>query len=89
MKTTVDIPDALANEIQRRAIRAGREVKDVIAELLTASISLAATIQSDSGQTVAKTLPLIKARPVQPSGAGKLSAQEWCDWIKGVDLEIR
>src|SRR5437870_4265317 len=63
MKATVDIPDALVNEIQRRAVLAGREVNDVIAELLTASISSAAS-QVDNGQAVAKTLPLIKAHPV-------------------------
>ncbi|MBI3823444.1 MAG: hypothetical protein HY289_12310 [Planctomycetes bacterium] len=63
MKTTVNIPDAILNEIHRRAVLEGREANDVIAELLTASIS-PATIQSDNGQAVTKTLPLIKARQV-------------------------
>ncbi len=34
MKTTVDLPDALARELKLRAVSEGRKLKDLIADLL-------------------------------------------------------
>jgi len=87
MKTTLDLPDRVLNEIQRRALQQGREVNDVVADLLTAGV---APVQEhpDQSRLVAKTLPRIKVRPVQPSADRKLTTQEWCDWIKEVDLQL-
>ena len=39
MKTTIDLPDSLFSEIELRAAHEGREVKDVVVELLSASMS--------------------------------------------------
>ena len=88
MKTTLDLPDALVNEIKLRATHEGREFTDVIADLLTAGLSPTINSHAENGQTVSKTLPLIKARPAPPTDVQKLSTQEWCDWIKDVDLQL-
>ena len=88
MKTTLDLPDSLMNEIKLRAVHEGREVKDVVADLLTAGLPHAVKTHPEASRTVAKTLPLIKVRLAQPADARKLSTQEWCDWIKDVDLQL-
>jgi hypothetical protein len=86
MKTTIDLPDSLFSEIELRAAHEGREVKDVVVELLSASMSPTLKPQADDSRPVAKTLPLIKVRPAQPADSRKLTTQEWCDWIKDADL---
>jgi plasmid stability protein len=88
MKTTLDLPDALVNEIKQRAVREGRDVNEVVADLLNAGVSPELKSVPANGQTVPKTLPLIKVRPAQPADARKLTTQEWCDWIKEVDLRL-
>ena len=82
MKTILDLPDALASEIELRADREGREVGDVVADLLVAAISATSKTLPRNGGTVPKTLPLIKVRSVLPPAARSLAAQDWCDWIK-------
>ena len=88
MKTTVDLPDALVNVIKVRTAQEGREVTAVIADMLAAGISPAATTRLEDGRPVSKTLPLIKVRPAQPPDVHKLTTQEWCDWIKDLDLQL-
>ena len=88
MKTTLDLPDALVNEIKLRAAREGREVNEVVADLLAAGVSPEVKSAATNGLTVPKTLPLIKVRPAQPTDARKLTTQEWCDWIKDADLRL-
>ncbi len=34
MKTTLDLPDALVKQVKLRAVREGRKLKDVVADLL-------------------------------------------------------
>lgn len=87
MKTTVELPDALVNQIQRRAVLEGRDIKDVIVDLLKTSMP-PVTTQSENGHAVAKELPPIKARSIQAVEFRSLTTQEWCDWIKGVDLNL-
>jgi plasmid stability protein len=86
MNTTVDLPDALASEIKRRAVQEGRRLDDVVADVLRAGMTPAA--ESGNGQLVSKTLPLIKVRPAQPANPMALSQQEWCDWIKQADMQL-
>lgn len=88
MKTTLDLPDALLDELQRRAHHQGLGVEDVVAGLLTSGLSTAVKAHAEDGPIVAKTLPLIKVRPAQPANARQLTTQEWCDWIKDVDLQL-
>ena len=88
MKTTLDLPDSLMNEIKLRAVHEGRAVKDVVADLLTMGLPHAVKTHPDASRTVAKTLPLIKVRPAQPADGRKLNTQEWCDWLKDVDLQL-
>lgn len=88
MRTTVDLPEALLREIKQRAAREGRKLKDVVADLLAASLSPAATSGPENPPVASKNLPLIKLRPAQPADARRLTTQEWCDWIKEVDLQL-
>jgi hypothetical protein len=87
MKTTLELPDALIREIKLRAVREGRKLKDVIADLLRLALTGHRKATSKNGGLVPKNLPMIKVRP-QPSDAEKLTSQEWCDWIKDVDVEL-
>ena len=82
---TVELPEALVNGIQQRALQQGRAVADVVAERLSPSGEPSAS----PGETelVAKTLPKIKIRPVQPPDR-KLTAEEFSDWLKQADLQL-
>jgi plasmid stability protein len=88
MKTTLDLPDGLVREIKLRAVREGRKLKDVIADLLRAALSPQGKTGAKNGRTVAKKLPVIRVRPTQPGDAKKLTSQEWCDWLKNLDLQL-
>ncbi len=88
MKTTLELPDDLVREIKLRAVHEGRKLKDVIADLLRTGLTPATKTSPRNGPAVAKNLPKIKARPAQPADAAKLSTQEWCDWLKDVDLQL-
>ena len=86
MKTTLDLPERVVKELELRAVSQGRNVNDVVADLLTAGI---APVQNDPDATklVPKDLPRIKVRPVRPPDR-TLTTQEWCDWIKELDLQL-
>lgn len=88
METTIDLPDALVREIELRALQEGRKLKEVVADLLTAAVATRATTTSGEGQGVSKNLPLIKVRLAQPTNGTKLTTQEWCDWLKEMDLQL-
>ena len=40
MKTTVDLPDALVKQVKIRAVRAGRKLKDEVADLLRKGLAM-------------------------------------------------
>jgi plasmid stability protein len=88
MKTTLDLPDDLARAVKLRALQDGREVEDIISDVLSANLLPAKTAMPEVGQTVSKNLPMIKVRPAQPSDASSMTTQEWCDWLKDVDLQL-
>ena len=88
MKTTIDLPEALVREIKCRAKHEGRTVKDVVADLLAAGLSPAVETTPPSDLVASKNLPLIKVRPVKPKDIQKMTAQDWCDWIKDVDCQL-
>jgi hypothetical protein len=89
MKTTLDLPTALLDKITQLALLEQRDVEDIVAVLLTAGLSSTEKARPEGGPIVAKTLPLIKVRSAQPAEARQLTTQEWCDWIKDVDLQRR
>ena len=64
MKTTLDLPNDLVQEIRRRAVNEGRKLKDVAADLLRAALAPPPESGSLSPAAVPKTLPVIKARSV-------------------------
>ena len=88
MKTTLDLPDALMREIKLRAEHEGRKLKDVVADLLAADLYPAVETSPQNGRVVSKNLPLIKLRPAPSADARTLSTQEWCEWLKDVDLQM-
>jgi hypothetical protein len=65
MRTTFDLPEALLDEIKRRALDEGRDVSELVAQLLAASMSHVATSATANGATVPKTLPLAPVRPIE------------------------
>ena len=66
MNTTLELPDALASEIKRRAALEGRKLDDVIADMLRAGMAPATNAEAANGQLVTKNLPTINVRPIQP-----------------------
>ena len=65
MKTTFDLPESLVDEIKRRALKEGRDESELVAELLAAGLPNGAESSIRNGQTVPKTLPRLKVRPVE------------------------
>ena len=87
MKTTLDLPNDLVQEIKLRAVNEGRKLKDVTADLLRAALAPPPKSNSFPTAAVPKTLPMIRARSSPPGSTANLTAQEFCDWIKHADLE--
>ena len=87
MNTPLDLPEALVRDLKRRAEKEGREVQDLVADLLAASLPRAVEAGPLNGRVVLKNLPLIKLRSAPPADVRKRSTQEWCDWLKDVDLQ--
>jgi hypothetical protein len=87
MKTTLELPEDLVRAIKLRADHQGRKLDEVIVELLVAGLPALTKPSSGNGAAVSRDLPRMKVRPVPPPALPPLSAQEWCDWIKGVDLQ--
>jgi plasmid stability protein len=88
MKTTLDLPNDLVQEIKLRAVSEGRKLKDVAADLLRVALTRPAKSNSLPAAAVPKTLPVIKVRSAPPGSAANLTAQEFCDWIKQADLDL-
>ena len=88
MKTTLDLPNDLVQEIRRRAVNEGRKLKDVAADLLRAALAPRPESDSLPPAAVPKTLPVIKPRSAPPGNAANLTAQEFCDWIKQADFDL-
>jgi hypothetical protein len=91
MKTTVELPGHLVREIELRAAHEGRMVNDAVAELFVAGLSGLSPADGGSPlqeRVVSRNLPLIKVRPAQPADAGNRTTQEWCDWIKDLELQL-
>ena len=87
MRTTLDLPDELLQRLQRRAQHDGRTPEQVAADLLAAGLPPEAA-PAQSVAIVPKHLPLIKARPAEPADAKKLTTQEFCHWLKDLDLQM-
>lgn len=86
MTISVNVPAHLFSEIQIRAVQEGREVQEVVAELLQAGISSSPPAFAGQRGLVSKNLPLIKGRPAEPSAAPQLTAQQWSDWVKHLEM---
>ena len=88
MKTTLDLPNDLVQEIKLRAAKERRKLKDVATELLRAGLAPPPKSDTVPSTAVPKSLPKIKARCAAPGIAANLTAQEFSDWIKQADLDF-
>ncbi len=88
MKTTLDLPNDLVEQIKLRAVNEGRKLKDVAADLLRAALAPPPKSNSVPTAGVPKNLPMIRARSVPPESTANLTAQEFCDWIKQAELDL-
>ena len=88
MKTTLDLPNDLVQEIKLRAVNEGRKLKDVAADLLRAALAPPPESSSLPTAAVPKTLPLIRVQGTPPGSTATLTAQEFCDSIKQADLDL-
>ena len=88
MITTFDLPDDLMRVIEKQSEHDGRTVKDVVSDLLAAGLTPANGARPQIGTVTSKNLPLIKLRPAPPADPRQFTTQEWCDWIKDVDLQL-
>ena len=66
MKTTVELPDSLVKQVKLRALKDGRKLKDVVADLLRKGLNAMDT-QADGPEPVVSTdkktgLPLIECK---------------------------
>lgn len=71
MKTTLDLPDALVDEVQARATREGRQLNDTLVELLFKGLSAlghsAAAPAPKVGTHPESGLPYIECSPDAPA----------------------
>ena len=88
MKTTLDLPNDLVQEIKLRAVNEGRKLKDVAADLLRTALAPPPESNSLPTAAVPKTLPLIRVQGTPPGSTANLTAQEFCDSIKQADLDL-
>ncbi|MCX5661850.1 MAG: antitoxin [Planctomycetota bacterium] len=72
MKTTLDLPDELVRRLKLRAVRDGRKLKDVTADVLRLGLAVKSTASSDEPAVVLKDkktgLPVIQCRRAAPRG---------------------
>jgi len=79
MKTTLDLPDDLATEVQRRAERDGRNLADEVVDLVRKGL---AALEPESSQAIMPTiaidpstgLPVVYGAPNAP--ISRMSSQE-------------
>ena len=88
MKTTLDLPSDLVQEIKLRAVNEGRTLKDVAADLLRSALAPAPKSSSLPAAVVPKNLPKIKACSIPTQSFASLTKQAFCDCIKQADLAL-
>jgi plasmid stability protein len=73
MKTTLDLPDGLMKQVKLRAVREGRKLKEMIAELLRKGLAVAAAKEPRLEAPMIKRdeqtgLPVIQCKRRAPEG---------------------
>jgi len=71
-------------QLKARAVRDGRDVQDVAAELLAEALRESAG-EDKAEPLLSRNLPVIKARFAGPTAVAALTAQEMSDFIKAAD----
>jgi hypothetical protein len=91
MKITLDLSDALVKQVKLRAVREGRKLKDVVADLLRKGLAVAEEKDSEAASPVLtidkKTgLPLIECRHAASPNA-EMTALRTADILQAQDVE--
>jgi plasmid stability protein len=72
MKTTFDLPDELVRRLKLRAVREGRKVKEVAADMLRTGLAASSAPPSEEPAAITKDkktgLPVIQCRRAAPRG---------------------
>jgi hypothetical protein len=90
MATNLQLPDAVGRRLARRAAAEGRTPAEIAAELLDATLPPETAVAggaSAAAAPVVKRMPYIRARPAAPADAKTMTAQEFCDWLKDLELQ--
>ena len=89
MKTTIDLPDDLILEMKLRAVRKNRKLKDLAADLIRSALFPRKLIESESVNSLPRTLPIMQARPSpEKRPATAMTPQQMSDWVKEADLRL-
>ncbi|MCL4203746.1 MAG: hypothetical protein KJ000_14695 [Pirellulaceae bacterium] len=88
MKTTLDLPSDLVQEIKLRAANEGRTLKDVAADLLRSALAPSSKSNSLHASVVSKNLPMIKALSTPTQSTASLTDQEFCNCVKQAELDL-
>ena len=78
MKTTLDLPDALVNEVKERAQHDGRNLNDAVADLLRKGLAAGEELQTPPTRPAVKTrpqsgLPYVECSPDAPARSMTIS----------------
>ncbi len=90
MKTTLDLPDALVKQVKLRAVREGRKLKELVADLLRKGLAAAANekpiAQAPSITVDKKTgLPVIECKHAASPGE-ELTPERVADILLGQEV---
>lgn len=80
MKVTLDLPDDLVRTMKLKAVHESRKFKDVVAEQLRASLTVAVS-PGESPRGV-KSLPVLKGSRSGTPHVTRWSARQMSEWIK-------
>lgn len=91
MKTTLELPDALVKQVKLRALRDGRKLKDVVADLLRKGLKAAAEPELAASEPEISTdpqtgLPVIQCKQAAPPGE-ELTPERVADILLAQEIE--
>lgn len=91
MKTTLELPDALMKQVKLRAVREGRKLKDMIAELLRKGLAVATAKTARPEAPIIKRdehtgLPVIQCKRRAPEGQ-ELTPEVVADLLLAQEVE--
>jgi hypothetical protein len=74
MKTTIDLPNDLVREIKIRAVNEGRNLKEVVTDLLRSGLGQGVSLPPPSPKKGKIVLPLFPCSPTAPASRMEIDA---------------